>query len=468
MNAAAAVDNVRNSIRSTAIESDPEIWTPTERQAAFLSSSAFEALYGGSVGGGKTFALVIGALRHIDKPAYNAIIFRRTFVELEGEVIPVSRQWYPVCGGKYNANQHCWYFPSGARIHFGHLQHESDVERYRGWQFQYVGYDELTHFTEKQYTFIVNSRVRSATGIPARIRAGTNPGGVGHDWVFRRWAPWLDPDSPVKAEPQQKLYYRNEGDETVWLDGDEKGELSRVFVPAMLADNPYLIENDPGYAKRLAGLDRVTREQTTKGNWLIKPSAGAYYKRRYFEFVDAAPAAVVARVRHWDLAATPPSETNKDPDWTVGARMSRGKDGTLYIEDVVRERLSPGAVEQMVLNTASSDGKAVTVSLPQDPGQAGKAQKRTYANLLAGYVFRCEPETGDKETRQKPLSAQAEAGNVKIVRGAWNEKFLAEAEAFPSKGVHDDQIDAVAGAFDVLTSGNAAWISKFTAAMRNK
>lgn len=455
---------------SEAVATSDPIWTPTERQLAFLSSSAFETLYGGAVGGGKTQALVMGALRHIDKPSYNAIVFRRTFPELEGEVIPVSREWYPVCGGRYNAVQHCWYFPSGARIHFGHLQHEKDVERYRGWQFQYVGYDELTHFTEKQYTFIVNSRVRSAAGIPARVRAGSNPGGEGHEWVFRRFGPWLNPESETRAAPGEKLYYYNVGDDTVWMPkgADINGELSRVFVPALLSDNPYLTENDPGYAKRLAGLDRVTREQTLKGNWLIKPSAGAYFKRSYFEIVDAAPADVVGRVRRWDLAATPPSEASKDPDYTVGARMSRGRDGVFYLEHIERVRESPGVVERLVKNTATSDGKACVVSVPQDPGQAGKAQSRAYASLLAGYVFRSAPETGDKETRAKPFSAQCEAGNVKIVRGAWNEKFFEEVEAFPSKGFHDDQVDAAAGAFEELCDPDAAWISMFTQAARNQ
>lgn len=442
-------------------------WTPTPRQAVFLASNAFEALYGGAAGGGKSDALVIGALRHIDKPGHNAIVFRRTFPELEGQVIPKSREWYPLCGGRYNAVQHCWHFPTGARIHFGHLQHESDVHRYQGWEFSYIGFDELTHFTEAQYTFLL-SRARSSAGIPVRIRAATNPGGVGHEWVMRRWAPWLHPNSEVKAEPSQRLGYRIVDNREQWLAPGEPSTLSRVFIPATLADNPHLDHNDPGYRDRLGALDRVTREQLLAGNWLIKPASGAYFKRVYFKFTDVAPAKVVQRIRRWDLAATPPSETNRDPDWTVGVKMARLLDGTFLVEDVIRVRESPGAIKRLVRATAELDGHDVHVSIPQDPGQAGVAQRQDFAVLLAGYVFRSERETGDKETRAKPFSAQAEAGNVALLVGRWNQKFLEELEAFPDEGVHDDQVDAASGALSELCGSKLAFIASFAAAMRNR
>lgn len=416
-------------------------WTPSERQSAFLSSTAYEALYGGAAGGGKTQALVMGALRHIDKPTYNAIIFRRTFPELEGEVIPVSREWYPYCGGRYNAVQHCWYFPSGARIHFGHLQHETDVERYQGWQFQYVGYDELTHFTERQYTYIANSRVRSANGIPARVRAGTNPGGVGHEWVMKRWGPWLDPECKTKAAPGQKLYYRNGEDSEEWCEGADASTLSRVFVPALLEDNPHLEKNDPAYRVRMQGLDRVSRAQLLDGNWLAKPAAGEYFKRAWFTFVDAAPTQVDKRVRAWDLASS-----EGKGDWTVGVRLSR-TGGRWCVEDVVRVRMRPSGVESTVKATADLDPPGTLIQIPQDPGQAGKAQVESYAKLLAGYNVRFERPTGDKVTRCEPCSAQVEARNFDIVRAHWNEPFLQSLEAFPTEGMHDDDVDALSDAF---------------------
>ena len=429
-----------------------ERWEASDRQRAFLASNAYEALYGGAAGGGKTQALVMGALYDIDKPSYCAIIFRRTFPELEGEVIPISRQWYPLCGGRYNAVQHCWTFPSGARIHFGHLQHEDDVERYQGWQFQYVGYDELTHFTEKQYTYIANSRVRSAHGIMARVRAGTNPGGPGHEWVFRRWAPWLDPESIVKAEPGQTLHYHNDDQTETWCDKGHPEALTRVFVPALVDDNPHLVKNDPAYKSRLRGLDVVTRAQLLHGNWLIKPAAGLLFKRGWFKVLESKPISVRRRVRFWDRAATEEKKGN-DPDWTVGVRMALLDDRTYCIEDVVRLRGTPKEVERTILNTAMTDGYEVGVELSQDPGSAGKFEADYYITALSGYNVHAAPESGDKVSRAQPLSAQCEVGNVSLVKGPWNEPFLQILEAFPTRGVHDDDVDAASGAFRTLLGG---------------
>jgi len=389
----------------------------------------------------------MGALRHVDKPGYNAIIFRRTFPELQGQIVPKSREWYPVARGRYNSVEHCWTFPSGARIHFGHLQHEDDVYRYQGWEFQYVGFDELTHFLESQYRYLL-SRVRSSHGIPVRVRSGTNPGGVGHEWVQRRWGPWLDPQSTVQAEPGQVMHYRNTQAGEEWCDRGD-GTLTRVFIPAKLEDNPYLFGADPGYRDRLMGLDRVTRAQLIDGNWLIRPAAGLLFQRGWFKMLDAAPSDALRRVRYWDRAATEESGNN-DPDWTVGVRMAMVEEGSYIVEDVVRLRGTPKRVEGAIVNTAEVDGRGVEVHLSQDPGSAGKFEADYYIRKLSGYVVKAAPETGDKVSRAQPFSAQVEAGNVSMVRGPWNEPYLQILEAFPTNGVHDDDVDASSGAFAVM------------------
>ncbi len=447
-----------------ASEQAPIVWQPNPGpQTRFLASTAFEALYGGAAGGGKSDALLMDALRYIDVPGYRALLLRRTFPELLRSLIPKSFRYYLALNGKPNmSSMPQWKFPSGAVIEFGHLQHEHDVHNYQSAEYQYIGFDELTSFTEAMFVYM-QSRLRGVDGIPKRMRAGTNPGGEGHDWVFRRFGPWLDKESAIKAKPGERLYFKNTKDGPVFCSRFESN-LSRVFYPAKVSDNPHL---DEGYEEILGGLDRVSRAQLLDGNWMAKPAAGAYYKRSWFRIIDAAPSQVTGRVRHWDLAATAPSEGN-DPDWTVGVKMARTKDGMFIIEDITRFRESPGAVEQAIRNTAEADGKGCSISIPQDPGQAGKSQSKALALLLAGFVFSSKPETGDKVTRQKPLSAQAEAGNVALVRGPWLEKFFQELEAFPSKGVHDDQVDAAAGAFDALCSDKAAWIARFTAGMRNK
>jgi predicted phage terminase large subunit-like protein len=434
MRTATAEESARYGVREGA-----PVWEPFPAQRPFLASTAYEALYGGAAGGGKTDSLVLGALRHVDNSRYTAIIFRRTFPELEGKVIPVSKEWYPLAGGVYNGSKHIWTFPSGARVIFAHLQHEDDVLTYQGHEFQYVGFDELTHFTERQYTYLL-TRLRTTAGIPLAVRSGTNPGGPGHDWVFKRWGPWLDPESKLRAKPGQALRYDNTSDGAVWSD---TGRFSRVFFPAYARDNPHL---NADYVDNLMGQDRVTRSQLVDGNWLIKPARGLYFQRGWFRWLDVKPEDVDASVRRWDLAST-----ENGGDWTVGVRMVKPAKSPLWVvDDVVRVRMRPEGVKRTVLATAALDGSRTRIVMPQDPGQAGKAQVEDYARDLAGYDVRFERETGDKVTRAQPFSAQCEAGNVGIVRAPWNEAFLQSLEAFPDEGMHDDDVDAAAGAFTAI------------------
>jgi predicted phage terminase large subunit-like protein len=181
------------------------------------------------------------------------------------------------------------------------------------------------------------------------------------------------------------------------------------------------------------------------------PRSGGLFEKRWFEIVDAAPTSKV-KVRKWDLAGTAVT-TGSNPDYTVGVLMSKDQGGFHYIEDIIRFRGSPHEVEQAIINTASSDGKSVTIGLSQDPGQAGKFQVNHLTRLLSGWVVRSEPETGSKELRATPFSAQCEAGNVKLVKGNWNDDFINELIMFPN-ATHDDQVDAAAGAFSTLTVGS--------------
>lgn len=414
-------------------------------QSRFLASTAYEALYGGAAGGGKTEALVMAPLRWVGVRGFRALILRRTFKELNRDIVPLMEEHYPTAGGRPHVSDATWRFPSGAVIEYGHAEHENDVHQYQGLEAQYLAFDELTSFTEKQYTYLL-SRVRSTNGVPIRVRSATNPGGEGHEWVMARWAPWLDRRDTYKgprAVAGTVLHYRNEDDGEKWA---ERGvdTLSRVFIPARLQDNPHLMANDPGYGVRLGGLDPVTRAQLRDGNWLAVAAPGAYYQRGWFHWLETKPLRAVLTCRRWDLAST------TDGDWTVGARMSLLHDGTLVLEDVVRERLRPDGVEKLVLATAKLDGKSVHQVLPEDPGQAGKAQVAAFKRALVGYVVRSVRETGDKVTRQEPFSAQCEAGNVTIIVAPWNGPVIQVMEAFPTKGVHDDDVDAIAGAFNYL------------------
>lgn len=157
-------------------------------------------------------------------------------------------------------------------------------------------------------------------------------------------------------------------------------------------------------------------------------------------------------VRAWDLAATATADGH-DPDWTVGLRLGRNASGRFVVEDVVRLRGSPHMVEQAIASTAEKDGRSVTVALPQDPGQAGRAQVLYLARRLAGYHVTASRESGAKTTRALPVASQVEAGNLVIIQGPWNRAFVEELRDFPN-GAKDDQVDALSRAFAHLVEAS--------------
>ena len=179
------------------------------------------------------------------------------------------------------------------------------------------------------------------------------------------------------------------------------------------------------------------------------------FKRSWFEgkFIGAAPEGT-RWVRHWDLAAT----ARKTAARTAGVKLGRTPDGKFVVGHVVTTQAEGPDVRKLIKATAESDGRAVEISLPQDPGQAGKVQAADMVAMLAGFVARAEPETGDKVTRAEPFSVQCEAGNVLIVKGEWNDAYLDELCLFPS-GQFKDQVDATSGAFGRLAKPQARTVT---------
>lgn len=175
------------------------------------------------------------------------------------------------------------------------------------------------------------------------------------------------------------------------------------------------------------------------------PKSGGTFKYQWFEIVDLAPTDCVA-VRGWDLAAT----DKADAAYTCGVKMSRSvRTGIIYVENVRRFRGTPHVVDSTIVTTAELDGIPCFISIPQDPGQAGKSQVAHFAKMLAKFAVRFSPETGSKELRAAPFSAQCEAGNVKLVRGSWNKDYIDELCTFP-KGKFRDQVDASSRAYTHL------------------
>lgn len=182
------------------------------------------------------------------------------------------------------------------------------------------------------------------------------------------------------------------------------------------------------------------------------PREGGEIKPDRMPIIDAVPAGT-RLVRGWDLAATE-ARVGSDPDWTVGALLGVMPDGRWVIADIVRLRGSSDEVRATIYNASRRDGESVTQSLPQDPGQAGKSQSADLVRMLAPYNAHATPETGSKQTRADPLTAQINVGNVCMVRAPWNDAVINEMRAFPSGASHDDIIDACSRAFGELTSGD--------------
>lgn len=227
-----------------------------------------------------------------------------------------------------------------------------------------------------------------------------------------------------------------------------------IFTDPRTQDGELLFPERFG-ENQVAELERTMGSYASAGQLQQRPSprGGGMFKRHWFEVVDAAPAGC-KWVRGWDLAAT----ANDAAAFTAGVRIGRAPDGRFYIAHATRIQGTAAEAERLIVTTASQDGQDVAGSLPQDPGQAGKHQAQYLIRQLAGYSYRATPESGDKETRALPLAAQAEAGNVLIVRGPWNREFLDELETFPM-GKFKDQVDAATRAFSELVRGRAEMTS---------
>lgn len=427
-------------------------------QEAFLSSAADIAIYGGAAGGGKTFGLLMEPLRHINNSDYGMVIFRKTSVQVrnEGGLWDESLKIYPFQGGRGSESILNWRFPSGMAVKFSHLEYDKNVLNWQGSQIPTLGFDELTHFTEYQFFYML-SRNRSTSGVPGYVRCTTNPDK--NSWVrkFIDW--WIGPDGfPIKERGGVLRWFIRQDDKIIWADtrnelvktyGKDTMPKSVTFIPSSIEDNKILLQKDPSYKANLLALPRVERLRLLGGNWDVTKSAGNYFKKEWFRLVDTIPSGHSGAVRYWDRAATRPNEENPDPDWTRGLKMLKYPDGTCLVTDLRSLRDSPNQIERLVLNTAHHDGFGVTVWGEQEPGSAGVADAQNFAKLLNGFNVRIARPTKDKTTRALPVSAQSEAGNIMVLKAPWNDEFFQELEDFPEGG-HDDIVDTLSGAYNEL------------------
>lgn len=225
----------------------------TEKQDLFINAEAFEVLFGGAAGGGKSHGQLIDALLYALKyPKSSQIIFRSTFADLEKSLIRKSRDLYPKRVADYNDSKHTWKLKNGSIIDFGYIQYEKDVYQYQSAEYDVIRFDELTHFTEFEYLYMI-SRCRGANPYPKHVKSSTNPGGIGHTWVKKRF---IDIGEPNKVHNCR-------------LSEENPTMSTRIFIPSLVQDNKFMLEYDPDYVNRLDALPEKERKALKYGDWDI-------------------------------------------------------------------------------------------------------------------------------------------------------------------------------------------------------
>ena len=454
-------------------------------QTQFMATPAQICIYGGAAGGGKSYGLLLSALRHKNVPGFGCTIFRRNFNQIfsQGGLWDESEKIYRgVRGADPRRNAGLWWFRDKngqviSSVKFAHIERDDDVHKWQGSQICEIGFDELTHFTEKTFFYML-SRNRSTCGVKPFVRATCNPDA--DSWVSKFIAWWIDPKTgyPIPERSgkirwfirrNETLYWANTRQE-LWERFDLKTPEERMrprsvtFIMSKLSDNKELMKVNPEYLANLEALSTVERERLLHGNWKIRAAAGLYFKRTQLgDILDKVPQDVVQWVRCWDLAATEQSE-NGDPAYTAGVLIGKRKNGRYVIADVINRQMSASDVRKTIKLTAQTDRatyKRVRIRLPKDPGQAGKEQAESYIKFLSGFDVTAVAETGSKEARAEPMAAQWQAGNFDIVAGPWNEEYLLQLENFP-EGKFKDMVDASANGFTEIEIRSAFSLAALT------
>lgn len=436
-------------------------------QWQFLASSADIVIYGGAAGAGKSWGLLVEPLRHVGDRDLGCVIFRRELTRItnEGGLWDEAMEMYRPFGGSARQSPRMEVrFPSGAKVQFGHLEHEHTKHAWSGAQIGLIEFDQLEEFTEGQFWFLI-SRNRSKGAVRPYIRATANPvppedpvGG----WLAKLIQWWWDPETgyPIATRSGVVRWFVRINEEIRWAKSREEAVAvalafdvpreeaevmpkSLTFIAGNVDDNPSIGEE---YRGNLLALTLVDRERLLRGNWKIRPQAGLVFNRAWFPIVDACPANCVS-VRYWDKAGS-----KGKGDFSSGARMDYAE-GVYYLSDLVRGQWGYGEREKTIRQQAELDGEEVEQWVEQEPGSGGKESAERSVHSLAGFDVHAEPVRGTKLVRAKPLAAQAEVGNVKLVRGPWNEGFLQRAHNFTGEeGGKDDDIDSAGGAFRKLAA----------------
>lgn len=429
-------------------------------QTDFLSSPADIVIYGGAAGGGKSACLLMEPLRNATTPGFGALILRRTRTELQGtgSLWEEATSLYPLFGGVSKISELGWSFPANATIKFAGMEHEDDKLKYQGRQFALIEFDELTHFTESQFWYMV-SRNRSTCGVKPYIRASCNPDA--DSWVAELIEWWIDQNTGY-AIPERsgvlRWYLRIEG-RLIWADTPEElkerypnqSPRSLTFITAKLSDNKILTTKDPDYLSKLQSLPYVERERLLGGNWKVRSGEGAEWPGEYFDQIwgDWWPDA-------FQLAAIgiDPSKGKQFGDY--GAIVFAGVTGGLiWVDAILAKMPAPKIAEEAVemFFTLKPQIIGLEANMNQDavmlPLMDQVCEQRQLPPIPV-HLFN-HTAADNKERRIFRLGPYLKNKQIRLRRGSAGCKLLeGQLRGFPIKEVNDDGPDALEMAVRLL------------------
>lgn len=458
----------------------------------------------GAAGSAKSFSLLMRMLRYIDDPHFDAIYFRRTGVQIKGQggLWDNAKDLYNNFGATCLDSKTEARFHSGAKAKFMHMELEKNKMDHQGLQYSMIAFDELTHFSETQFTYLM-SRLRSESETSSFVIASMNPDC--DSWVLKWIMPYLDEEGYIDPEMNGKIMY------FVTVDGEPVFHESReylienfrhlcyikntktgktqfippksfVVIGSTIFDNQLLIDKNPNYLAELNSLPPVEKARLLHGNWFARPQGSGHFKREWLGKVDRPPVGTV--VRAWDKASEEPSEKEWKPDFTASIKMIKTREGRYCIcGDWIPEhsdsafkgrfRKRAGARDVIIGNQALHDGDDCIQVLPVDPAAAGKVEYQESAKKLIELGVRVKPDpmptNKSKLTKFMPFSSACENGLVDIYEDSFPDKqtlefFYKELEAFDgersTRELKDDWADCTASAFNYLAQARVVKIVK--------
>ena len=339
----------------------------TKKQKSFIDAKESEVLFGGAAGGGKSFGQIVDALLFaLRYPGSKQLVLRRTFAELDKSLIRTVLALYPRKIFSFNSSSHLGKFTNGSCIDFGYCAAENDVYQYQSAEYDVIRFDELTHFTEAQYIYLI-SRVRGANGFPKQIKSSTNPGGVGHSWVKERF---VDPSPP-----------------TVGFVGEDG--MSRIFIPSLLDDNAFLAKGDPEYKRRLLALPEREKRALLYGDWNI-------FEGQYFTEFQAKEHVIPAfeipdswrRYRTLDYGL----------DRLAVLWIAVAPDGTAYVyREYCESNLSISAAAMAITERTPKRESIYATLAPPDLWSRSQESGKTKAGLFSEFGVNLTKTSNDRE-----------------------------------------------------------------------